>query len=95
MANSVFLNEKLDNFLSDNLNNSNENIKKNFEAFAQRISKFIKDTHIIKSEESIKIDFSDRSYIECWEDEENDVYVSHNVNGFEEMIDLQGGNNEK
>lgn len=95
MANSVFLNEKLDNFLSDNLNNSNENIKKNFETFAERISRFIKDIHVLKNEESIKIDFSDRSYIECWEDEENLVYISHNVNGFEEMIDLQGGNNEK
>ena len=47
MGNSVFLNEKLDSFLLDNLNNSSENIKKNFEAFAERISRFIKDTHIM------------------------------------------------
>ena len=92
MGNCVYLNEKLDSFLTDNLNNSTENIEKNFEAFVNKVSKFIKGVHVIKNENSTKIDFADRTYIECWKDEENDIFISHNINGFEEMLDLQGGN---
>lgn len=86
---NIFLNRKLDIFLEKNLNQSKNKVLNEFKKFAKKNIKLFKNAVIEEGKDNVLINFPKEIFIECWIDEDGS-YVYHNLNGFEEMIEIGG-----